>query len=125
MRLWFSAGAFLGGLAVMMAAFGAHALHGRLTPRMMGAYQVAARYHMYCALALMGVGLARPHLRGPWVDRAGGLLLAGAVLFCGSLYAMALSGMAALGWITPVGGVCMIAGWFALGWAALRHGPAQ
>lgn len=99
-----AAGALLAALAVALGAFGAHALKTRLEPALLANFETGARYQMYAALALLVLG-TRPGQR-----RAPGLLLAGAVIFSGSLYVLALSGQRWLGAVTPVGGVLLIAG---------------
>lgn len=106
---------------------------------MLDAFETGARYQMYHALALFAVswlrtrsapaGVALGTTEGasgaglPFAIAAGWLFLAGTVLFTGSLYAMALSGVGGLGAITPIGGVCFIAGWVSLAIAAARTGP--
>ncbi len=105
------AGAVLGGLSVALGAFGAHALRDRLSPADLQIYETGARYQMYHALALVGLGLwlereARPRL--VWAARA---WLAGTAIFSGSLYLLVLTGVRALGAFTPLGGVALIAGW--------------
>jgi len=103
-----SVSAFIG---VAAGAFGAHILRDRLDAHMLQVWETAARYQMYHALALLFVALAlhaHPELR---LLRAGGwLFVLGTILFSGSLYAMALSGIRALGAITPLGGVAFLAG---------------
>jgi uncharacterized membrane protein YgdD (TMEM256/DUF423 family) len=108
-------------LAVALGAFGAHALKARLSADMAAVWQTAVQYHAWHALALFGLGLLMLH----WPERsdlrlASWLLLAGIVLFSGSLYALALSGVRGLGAVTPVGGVLFLAGWLVLAWAVAR-----
>ena len=108
-------------LAVALGAFGAHALRSRLSADMTGVWQTAVQYHAWHALALFGLGLLMLH----WPERAdlgvaAWLLLAGIVLFSGSLYALALSGVRGLGAVTPIGGVAFLAGWAVLAWAIAR-----
>lgn len=113
-------GAIFAGLGVAAGAFGAHALADRLPADLLEVFDTAARYHVYHALALLAVGLAadlRPH--GLW-DVAGALFTAGILIFGGSLYALALSGLRWLGAITPIGGACFLAGWVVFALAALR-----
>lgn len=105
-------------LVVILGAFGAHALKARLAPELMATYQTAIQYHLFHALGLLIIGLlvlwfpASTYLR--W---AGWLMLAGIVLFCGSLYLLSLSGVRWLGAITPLGGLAFIVAWvlFCLG----------
>ncbi len=108
-------------VAVAAGAFGAHALRGRLAPEMAAAWQTAVQYQAWHALGLAGVGLLRLH----WPARrglaaAGWLFAAGIVLFSGSLYALALTGIRGLGAVTPVGGVAFLAGWAVLAWSVTR-----
>ncbi|MGH8183739.1 MAG: DUF423 domain-containing protein [Rhodanobacteraceae bacterium] len=112
------AAAAAGACAVILGALGAHALHAQLSPRMLDVWQVAVRFQFWHALALAVCALLRPahaaHL-------AAVLFAAGIVLFCGSLYALALGAPHALGVITPLGGLALIGGWVALGVAFFRH----
>ena len=83
-------------------------------------WQTAVQYHAWHALGLLLVGLAGFHVEGSWIRAAGWLLLAGIVLFSGSLYALSLSDVRWLGAITPLGGVCFIVGWLVLAWSSWR-----
>ena len=106
-------------VAVALGAFGAHALKTRLTPDMAAVWQTAVQYHAWHALAVLVAGvllLQWPGQRA--VEVAGWLFVAGIVLFSGSLYAMALTGVRGLGAVTPFGGVAFLAGWASLAWAA-------
>jgi uncharacterized membrane protein YgdD (TMEM256/DUF423 family) len=117
---WLQVGAIWGFLAVAMGAFGAHGLKDRLAELGTGAnFQTAAQYHMYCALAILAVGLLSLLGRsGTAVSVSGWGLLLGSVIFSGSLYVLALTGLKWLGAITPIGGVAMLIGWAALAMAA-------
>jgi uncharacterized membrane protein YgdD (TMEM256/DUF423 family) len=119
-RTFFVLGAVSGFLAVAIGAFAAHGLKGKLPPDLFEVFEVGARYHMYHALALVGAAWAVTRWPGTPATAAGWLFVAGTVLFSGSLYALGLSGVRSLGAITPLGGVCFLAGWAALGWAAWR-----
>ena len=121
-RLFFSLGAVSGLVAVAAGAFGAHALRARLDPSALAVFETGARYQMCHALALIAVAWAAARWPGPWPGRAGWLFVAGTLLFSGSLYALALSGIRALGAVTPFGGVAFLAGWLCLALAA-RQGP--
>lgn len=103
----------MGALAVACGAFGAHALKSRLPADLLAIWNTGAHYHLVHAVALLALALhAQATGRsGGW---AWGLLLSGVVIFSGSLYALALSGVRVLGAVTPVGGVLLIAGWIAL-----------
>jgi uncharacterized membrane protein YgdD (TMEM256/DUF423 family) len=101
-------------LAVGAGAFGAHALRGRIDADLLPVFETAARYHMYHALALLAVALAAWRWpQGGW-SLPGWLFVAGIVVFSGSLYLLALTGVRWLGAVTPIGGVCFLAGWVAL-----------
>ena len=108
-------------IAVAFGAFGAHALKAKLAPDMMSVYHTAVQYHFWHALGLLAVGmllLYRPE--SGWLGASAWLLIAGLVLFCGSLYALALSGVRGWGAVAPVGGLAFLAAWAALAWAAWR-----
>ncbi len=108
-------GALNAALAVIAGAFGAHALRERLTPALLRAFETGAQYHYYHALGLYAVAFALSRLpESVWVGRSFYLMLAGIVLFSGSLYALALSGIKPLGAITPLGGLALIAAWLSL-----------
>ena len=118
-RLFLAAGAISGGISVAAGAFGAHALRARLPPDLLAVFQTGAQYQLAHALALLACGLLAGRAPGPATAAAGWLFLAGTVLFSGSLYALALSGVRVLGAITPFGGIAFLGGWAALAWAAL------
>lgn len=110
-----------GFLAVALGAFAAHGLQERLEASLLATFQTGVQYHMYHALALLGVGLLSQQFPGAGIVRSSGwLFLAGIVLFSGSLYILALSGVRWLGAITPLGGVAFLAGWACLCWFALN-----
>ena len=119
-RLFIMAGAISGAIGVGAGAFGAHALRAKLEPRMLEVFETGARYQMYHAIALVLVGFAVSRWPGSLTTATGWLFIAGTVFFSGSLYAMALTDVRALGAITPIGGVCFIAGWVCLALAAMR-----
>src|SRR5213592_1183392 len=107
-------GALSGLVAVAAGAFGAHALRERLDPPMLQAFETAARYQLVHAVATVLVAVVAERRRSRALSAAGWLFLAGAVLFSGSLYALALTGARAWGIVTPLGGLCFMAGWLAL-----------
>lgn len=119
-RLFVIIGALSGGIGVAAGAFGAHALKARLEPRMLEVFETGARYQMYHAIAMLAAAWVVTRFPGSLANASGWLFLAGTVLFSGSLYAMAFTGIRALGAITPIGGVCFIAGWACLALTALR-----
>ncbi len=110
--------------AVAAGAFGAHALRATLAPEMLATWHTAVEYQAWHALALLvaGVLMARdaPAVTHPAIRAAAWLFAIGIVLFSGSLYVLALTGLRWLGVLTPVGGVAFLAGWIALAWALTR-----
>jgi uncharacterized membrane protein YgdD (TMEM256/DUF423 family) len=120
MRHFIVLGALLAAAAVAAGAFGAHALAARLTPERLATWEIAARYHMYHALALVLIGIASDRLPAS-AAVAGWLFVAGIAVFGGTVYALALGAPRWLGAITPIGGVAFIAGWLVLAWAALSR----
>jgi uncharacterized membrane protein YgdD (TMEM256/DUF423 family) len=108
-------------LATIFGAFGAHALKAQLSPDRLQVYETAVRYHFFHALGLLGIGLALRFMDVPSVRWAAVLMIAGIVLFSGSLYALTFGAPRPFGIVTPIGGVALIAGWicFAVGaWRA-------
>jgi uncharacterized membrane protein YgdD (TMEM256/DUF423 family) len=118
-RTFLLAGAIAGLIAVAFGAFGAHGLRGRLTPDMLAVFETGVRYHMYHALALLLTAALVPQVPGKAIVAAGWFFAGGIVLFSGSLYLLAATGVTILGAITPIGGVAFLAGWVALVIAAL------
>lgn len=119
-KLFFGLGAALALLAVAAGAFGAHGLRARLSQDMLAVWETAAQYQMYHALALLAVAWASGRWPGGLVTGAGWAFVAGIVVFSGSLYVLALSGVRWLGAITPLGGLAFLAGWAMLVMAAWR-----
>lgn len=120
MRRWLFLAGVLGGLGVALSAFGQHALAGRLEPRMLAVFATGAQYQVTHALA---IGLAALAARGAaqvLAQRAALLFFMGILLFSGSLYGLALSGLRTLAFLTPFGGAALIAGWGTLALAALK-----
>lgn len=114
-------GAISAFLSVVAGAFGAHALRSRLIEAFLQAFETGARYQFLHALALFAVAWAFDRTRQPAVARAGWWFAAGTILFSGSLYALALSGITRFGMITPLGGLCFLAGWLSLAWGLARR----
>jgi uncharacterized membrane protein YgdD (TMEM256/DUF423 family) len=112
-------GAVAAFLAVALGAFGAHGLRGRLAPEMMTVFQTGVQYHVYHALALILVSLIMGRMSGWLIQTAGWCFAAGIVLFSGSLYLLAVTGVTMLGAITPIGGLAFLAGWACLAFAAI------
>jgi uncharacterized membrane protein YgdD (TMEM256/DUF423 family) len=110
--------AVFGVLGVGLGAFGAHGLRGRLSPDMLAVFETGVRYHLYHTLALLALAVLLPRLDGRAPVAAGWLFTVGIVVFSGSLYALAMTGVTTLGAITPLGGLAFLAGWVALAVAA-------
>lgn len=119
-RFFAVAGAVAAMTGVILGAFGAHGLRGRLTPADLEIFETGVRYHMYHALGLFAVAWAVTRWPSGATTLAGWSLIVGIVIFSGSLYLLVLTGQRWLGAITPLGGVALIVGWGALAWAALR-----
>jgi uncharacterized membrane protein YgdD (TMEM256/DUF423 family) len=123
---WLRVAAIWGFLAVTMGAFGAHGLKERFqtiseqpgslaAERLEANFHTAAQYHMYCALALLAVGVIAAAGRGSTaLELAGWSFLSGSLIFSGSLYILAATGLKWLGAVTPIGGLVMMLGWLAL-----------
>jgi len=119
------AGSISAFIAVAAGAFGAHALRARLGPDLLAVFETGSRYQMYHALALFAVAIAAVRWPDSPARVAGWLFITGTVLFSGSLYALALTGTRWLGAITPLGGLCFLAGWASLAYAAVKGGSSQ
>jgi uncharacterized membrane protein YgdD (TMEM256/DUF423 family) len=120
---WSATGAAALALAVIFGAFGAHALRDRLDAYSRGVYETAVLYHFFHALGVLIVSLMPKsgflsQTQASWICA---LLVAGIVLFSGSLYVLAVTRIPALGAITPFGGLAFIAGWLMLAWVLLRN----
>jgi uncharacterized membrane protein YgdD (TMEM256/DUF423 family) len=119
-KLWLVLGAANAFLSVAIGAFGAHGLRARVAMEQLAVFETGARYHMYHSLGLLAVGFLAQARPSPLANAAGWAMLAGIVLFSGSLYALVLSGVRALGAITPIGGTAFLAGWVLFALAAWR-----
>ena len=115
---WFVIGAIAGASGVVLGAFGAHGLKARVGPDLLEIWETAARYQILHALALLATAWASERWPGGASTAAGWLFLLGILIFSGSLYALALTGVTMLGAITPIGGLAFLAGWVALAIAA-------
>ncbi|HLQ37072.1 MAG TPA: DUF423 domain-containing protein [Planctomycetota bacterium] len=119
-RCW-TIGAALGAAAVVLGAFAAHAMKGRYDAERVLVFETGARYQMYHALALCLCGaLGRTGRAAAFAARA---FVVGVLLFCGSLYLLALTDTKWLGAVTPFGGVALVSGWIALAMAARPQQP--
>lgn len=112
--------ALFGFTGVGLGAFAAHGLKGQLSPEYLAVFQTGVHYQMLHALALLALAALWQRLGGRLLAAAGLCFCGGILLFSGSLYALTLTGISALGMITPVGGLMFLVGWFCLGLAAWR-----
>jgi len=119
-RRFFGLGAVSAFLAVAAGAFGAHALRDAVPPDRLEVWETAARYQMYHALGLLVVAYLAAQKDARAARLAGWLFVGGTVLFSGSLYVLAVSGITWLGAVTPLGGVAFLVGWLALAWTAIK-----
>jgi uncharacterized membrane protein YgdD (TMEM256/DUF423 family) len=118
-RNFLLAGAVLGFLGVAIGAFGAHGLRSRLSPDMLAVFEIGVRYQMYHVFALLAVAGAIGHFgQARLLTIAGWAFITGTLIFSGSLYALALTGTATFGAITPIGGLGFLIGWACLAFYA-------
>lgn len=122
---WVALGALLGMIGVAAGAFGAHALKARVEPDLLVVFETGARYQMYHALALIGLGLLASRIDHTMLQIGGFSILLGTLVFSGSLYALVLTGNRALGAITPIGGAALIFGWLMFCVVALKASFGQ
>lgn len=118
-------GAVSGALAVGAGAFGAHALKARLEPDLLAVFDTAVRYQMFHVVGLLAAAWAAGHWPSAAVRAGGACFAFGTLVFCGSLYALALTGVRGLGAITPFGGLLFVAGWLLLAWGIGRGHRAR
>jgi uncharacterized membrane protein YgdD (TMEM256/DUF423 family) len=107
-------------LATVSGAFGAHALRSHLAPDRLQLWDTAVRYHFFHALGLLGVGLTLRNFEAGALRAAAALIVAGVVLFSGSLYALALGAPRVFGALTPLGGLAWIVAWLLFAFGVLR-----
>ncbi len=120
-KLFITLASFSGMLAVVLGAFGAHALKARLDDYSLGVWETAVQYHFYHALALLAVGIvALGQPQSTLLRSSGWLFLLGTLFFSGSLYLLAVSGTRWLGAVTPLGGLAFIGGWACLAVASWK-----
>lgn len=115
-RICLVAASMSGAIAVVMGAFTAHALKETLSSKLMSVMQTGVQYQFYHSLALLLVGVLLQQHSTALLKLSAMSFLAGIVLFCGSLYLLAFSGVHWLGIVTPLGGLAFIAGWLILAW---------
>lgn len=125
-RLLYIFAGIAGFTGVALGAFAAHALKARLAPEMLAVFETGVRYQMYHAFALFAAAWGWSRWRRKSFGAAGALFVAGILVFCGSLYLLALTNTRWLGMITPLGGLAFLAGWLCLvssAWRAARTSP--
>jgi len=113
-------GAAFAFLAVALGAFGAHALKGSLSPHYLAVYHTATDYQMWHAIGLIIIGMLYQQNPTNLLGKAGWFMLAGIIIFSGSLYALSLTGIKILGAITPVGGVAFLIAWLLLAYNSIK-----
>jgi len=121
MRLFLVIGAASGFIAVALGAFGAHGLEGKISEASISIWEKAVQYQMFHTFALVAVGLVFAKIERPSLGWSGWLFLIGIILFSGSLYTYALTGVTFFALITPFGGVAFLIGWFLLGFAVVKY----
>ena len=132
-RVFAAIGAGLALLAVGAGAFGAHMLEDRISGDLLDVFDTAVQYQVYHAFGLLAVGVFSINHPTQLLQWAANLFVAGTVVFSGSLYLLAFTGIGWLGAITPIGGVCFLVGWGAMFWSlisqskmtAVRSGPSK
>ena len=117
--------AISGFIAVAFGAFGAHILRASVAPEMLAVWQTSVQYQMFHALTLLGIVVAGSRIPVALLSISGWLFVVGTLLFSGSLYALVLTGIKALGMITPIGGVLFLIGWLVLAFALVKFVTAQ
>ena len=121
---WISTGAIFSGLSVMLGAMGAHSLKNVLTEKKLSAFQTATEYMGYHGLALILVGIICIQLAessAKSLKKVGVLFTTGILLFSGSIYILTFDGPRLFGPITPIGGLCLMAGWFVFASVIFKH----
>lgn len=117
--------ALSGMLSVILGAFGAHGLKKIISPEMLEVFKTGVQYQFYHTFALIAVGILMYFGESKALKWSANLFLIGIILFSGSLYALAISGIKILGAITPLGGIAFIAGWLLLAIHASKHTPSK
>ena len=120
-QIFIVASSLFGFLGVAVGAFGAHALKQQLSPEMLTIFETGARYHLIHAAVLLGIGILAQNRDSKAIKVSGFAMIFGIIVFSGSLYALAVSGVRIFGAITPIGGLSFLVGWAALGRSALQN----
>lgn len=119
-QFFFLSGSIFGFLTVLLGAFGAHALKKTLSPDMLLIFETGVRYQTYHAFALLAAAWAVTAFNPVFISRAGYCFIGGIIIFSGSLYILALSGIRAWGAVTPIGGLLFLTGWLFMILAAVK-----
>jgi len=120
MKTWIVFGSILTGLAILLGAFGAHALKSRISPEDLAIFETGIRYHIYHSIGLILIGLLGFYFPHNLIDIPAKLFLLGISIFSGSLYLLVLTNTRWLGAITPIGGICYMIGWLLLAFNIYR-----
>lgn len=121
MKIFLLLGAINGFLAVALGAFGAHGLEGRISEKSLGTWEKAVNYQMFHTMALLFTGLLLAKMNAGGLNWAGWMFLTGIILFSGSLYIYATTGIRTFAMITPLGGVAFLIGWVLVGMVIVRN----
>ncbi|MCX2828914.1 hypothetical protein COM13_15670 [Bacillus pseudomycoides] len=120
MKIFFLLGCIAAGLSVALGAFGAHGLENKVSAKMLEVWKTGVTYQMFHAGGLFVVALLMDKIQSSLVSTAGWFMVAGIIMFSGSLYALSTTGIKFFGPITPLGGVAFIVGWILLGTAVVK-----
>ncbi|SFJ20749.1 MULTISPECIES: DUF423 domain-containing protein [unclassified Bacillus (in: firmicutes)] len=120
MKIFFLLGCITAALSVVLGAFGAHGLEGKISAKMLDVWKTGVTYQMFHAGGLFIVALLMDKIQSSLVSAAGWCMVAGIIMFSGSLYALSTTGIKFFGPITPLGGVAFIVGWILLGTAIVK-----
>ncbi|HVD98233.1 MAG TPA: DUF423 domain-containing protein [Cytophagaceae bacterium] len=120
-KLFLILGAFLGALSVMIGAFGAHALKNLLTANgRTDVFETAVKYQFYHSFALLITGMLMLKFQHKFFEYAGISFISGVIIFSGSLYILCITNVKWWGAVTPIGGLCMVAGWLLMAFALMK-----
>jgi len=118
--MWITAGAILGFLGVLLGAFGAHGLRSKISTDLLEAFHTGTMYHMYHALAILFCGIFQKIKPENSINQPAIFFSIGIILFSGSLYILAITGVKKWGIVTPFGGLSFLAGWISLAWVSMK-----
>jgi uncharacterized membrane protein YgdD (TMEM256/DUF423 family) len=121
-KLFLLVGSIAMALAVALGAFGAHGLKNMLTDEMLDIFETGVKYHFYHAIGLLVIGLVVQYMsESLLLQWSGWMMIAGILVFSGSLYILSIAGIRWMGAITPIGGLCFIISWILLALAAWKN----